>query len=331
MHQETLLSHPRGHRLLGVVVGLLMLLGLAAAPLSARADPGGTVSVLSFNLYQLPWIANTNTADKQLRAGYAAAMIRRENADVVVLQEAFSDQAETMRTSLLTEYPYQTKLLGQSCSSSGWTAVSGNCSNSLVVVNGGVTILSKRPITASYQHVFNASQMWTADYYSNKGVALVRIDTGNGPLWVAGTHLQADTTPSARAAAHAVRMNQLGEIKSLVTARTGSDPVVLAGDLNVENYAGATRLDGAGRNEVQQAQVASGFTVGNPSAYGYTYDGVTNPLVASQGYATYRDTLDYLGVRTGGSASLGPVSMVAFTPGQIASDHYAVRATVTLP
>lgn len=318
-------------RIVGVlVVGLaLMLTGLS---LAARASASTNVSVLSFNLYQLPAIADTNTSGKAQRAGYAEAKIRSENADVVVLQEAFSAQAETMRSNLLDVYPHQTPLLGQSCSASfGWTAVSGNCSNSIFVVNGGVTILSKHPITAKYQHVFNASQRWTADYNANKGVALARIATASGPLWVAGTHLQADTTPSARAEAHNVRMNQLGEIDSLVSARSGSDPVVLAGDLNVEYYAGASRLDGAGRNEIQQAQVRSGFTVGNPSAYGYTYDGVTNPLVAAQGYATYRDTLDYLGVRTGGSATLGPVSMVTFASGAVASDHYIVRGTVTIP
>lgn len=314
----------------GLTVGLMLV--LAGASFAARAQASTNVSVLSFNLYQLPWVADTNTSGKAQRAGYAESAIRSQNADVVVLQEAFSAQAETMRSNLLDAYPHQTPLLGQSCSASfGWTAVSGNCSNSIFVVNGGVTILSKHPITAKYQHVFNASQMWTADYNSNKGVALVRIDTGNGPLWVAGTHLQADTTPSARAEAHNVRMNQLGEIDTLVRARTGDDPVVLAGDLNVEYYAGASRLDGAGRNEIQQAQVRSGLTVGDPSAYGYTYDGVTNPLVAAQGYASYRDTLDYLGVRTGGSATLGPVSMVTFASGSVASDHYIVRGTVTIP
>lgn len=305
---------------------------LASASLATGAHATTDVSVLTFNLYQLPWAADTNTSGKQQRAGYAAALIRSEDADVVVLQEAFSAEAETMRTSLLTEYPHQTPLLGQSCSASaGWTAVSGNCSNSIFVVNGGVTILSKHPITAKYQHVFNASQMWTADYNANKGVALARIDTAGGPLWVAGTHLQADTTASARPQAHKVRMNQLGEIDTLVRARTGSDPVVLAGDLNVEFYAGASRLDGSGRNEIQQAQVRSSFTVGDPSVHGYTYDGVTNPLVAAQGYASYRDTLDYLGVRTGGSATLGPVSMVGFAVGAVASDHYPVRGTVTIP
>lgn len=315
---------------LGVIAGVVGALGSAA--LASGAQASTNVSVLSFNLYQLPWVADTNTSGKTQRAGYAETLIRNEDADVVVLQEAFSAQAETMRSDLLDAYPHQTPLLGQSCSASfGWTAVSGNCSNSIFVVNGGVTILSKHPITAKYQHVFNASQMWTADYNANKGVALVRIDTGDGPLWIAGTHLQADTTPSARAEAHEVRMDQLGEIDALVQARTGDAPVVLAGDLNVEYYAGATRLDGAGRNEIQQAQVHSGFTVGNPSNYGYTYDGVTNPLVAAQGYASYRDTLDYIGVRTGGSATLGPVSMVTFGAGAVASDHYVVRGTVTIP
>lgn len=314
----------------GLAVALMIT--IATASFAARAQASTDVSVLSFNLYQLPFVADTNTSGKALRAGYAESVIRAQSADVVVLQEAFSAQAETMRSNLLDLYPHQTPLLGQSCSASfGWTAVSGNCSNSIFVVNGGVTILSKHPITAKYQHVFNASQMWTADYNSNKGVALVRVDTGDGPLWVAGTHLQADTTPSARAAAHLVRMNQLGEIDTLVNARTGTDPVVLAGDLNVEYYAGASRLDGNGRNELQQGEVRSGFTIGSPSAYGYTYDGVANPLVAAQGYATYRDTLDYIGVRTGGSATLGPVSMVTFAAGAVASDHYIVRGTVTIP
>jgi endonuclease/exonuclease/phosphatase family metal-dependent hydrolase len=308
--------------ILAVVVTALTLL---TAPAQA-AD--AAVSVLSFNLWQLPWIANPNTADKAARAQAAEAVIRAQDTDVVVLEEAFSAQAEDLRGRLVDVYPFQTPLVGQSCSTSpGWTSVNGTCSNSPIVVNGGVTVLSKYPITEKHQLVYRNSYFGTADYLSNKGAALVRIFAHGKALWLAGTHLQADEGPKTLPKAHEIRMAQLGELRDLTAARVpAGDAVAVAGDLNIEYWAGQDRRDALGRSQSSQGEAVLGGTLATTGAGEYTFDAATNPAAAKSVPASYRDSLDYVGSLR--RAEVGPVRLVHYDGGTIPSDHYPVRAEI---
>ncbi|VVJ25252.1 Uncharacterised protein [Amycolatopsis camponoti] len=308
-----------------LLAAVVTAFALVATP--ARAADAA-VSVLSFNLWQLPWIANPNTSDKEARAQAAERVIRAQDTDVVVLEEAFSAQAEGLRDRLVDAYPFRTPLVGQSCSTSpGWTSVSGTCSNSPIVVNGGVTVLSKYPITEKHQLVYRTSYSGTADYLSNKGAALVRIFAHGKALWLAGTHLQADEAPDTLPKAHQVRMAQLGELRDLVAARVpAGDAVAVAGDLNIEYWAGQDRRDAAGRTQAEQGAAALGGPLRTAGAGEYTFDAVTNPDAAKSVPATYRDSLDYVGsVRR---AEVGPVRLVHYDGGTIPSDHYPVRAEI---
>ncbi|UOZ04580.1 sphingomyelin phosphodiesterase [Amycolatopsis sp. WQ 127309] len=300
-------------------------LALLTAP--AQAAPA-SVSVLSFNLWQLPWIANPNTSDKEARAQAAERVIRAKAADVVVLEEAFSSQAEALRDRLVDAYPFQTPLVGQSCSTSpGWTSVSGNCSNSPIVVNGGVTVLSRYPITEKHQLVYRNSYSGTADYLSNKGAALVRIFAHGKALWVAGTHLQADEAPDTLPKAHQIRLAQLGELRDLAAAHVpAADPVAIAGDLNIEYWAGQGRRDTLGRSQSEQGEAVLGGTLRTAGAGEYSFDAVTNPDAAKSVPATYRDSLDYVGSLR--RAEVGPVQLVHYDGGTIPSDHYPVLAEI---
>ncbi|MGW4521932.1 sphingomyelin phosphodiesterase [Amycolatopsis sp. NPDC004378] len=298
---------------------------LTAAPAQASA---ASLSVLSFNLWQLPWIANPDTSDKEARAQAAERVIRAQDTDVVVLEEAFSAQAESLRERLADAYPFRTPLVGQYCSTSpGWTSVSGNCSNSPVVVNGGVTVLSKYPITEQHQLVYRNSYSGTADYLANKGAALVRIFAHGKALWLTGTHLQADEAPDTLPKAHQVRMAQLGELRDLAAARVpAGDAVAVAGDLNIEYRAGQDRRDAAGRTQAEQGAAALSGTLRTTPAGEYTFDAVTNPDAAKSVPATYRDSLDYVGSLR--RAEVGPVRLVHYDGGTIPSDHYPVRAEI---
>ncbi|MFD9889328.1 sphingomyelin phosphodiesterase [Amycolatopsis sp. NPDC059027] len=304
---------------------------LTATP--AHAASTASVSVLSFNLWQLPWIASPNTADKEARAQAAEKVIRANGTDVVVLEEAFSAQAESLRKRLADAWPYQTPLVGQYCSTApGWSTVDGNCSNSPVVVNGGATVLSKWPITESHQLVFRNSYQGTADYYANKGAALVRILAHGRPLWLTGTHLQADEAPDTLPKAHEIRMAQLGEIHGLVAKYApATEPVAIAGDLNIEYWAGQGRKDGLGRAQSQQGEAALDGVLRTAPAGKYTFDAATNPNAAKSVPASYRDSLDYVGALRGGGrplADVGAVSMVSYGDGTLPSDHYPVRTSV---
>ncbi|MBB5857915.1 sphingomyelin phosphodiesterase [Amycolatopsis umgeniensis] len=314
----------------------LALLAIAAAMFAGTAVPAQaavSVKVMAFNIWQLPWIASPNTSDKQARARAAEAVIRANDADVVVLDEAFSAQAEEMRNRLKDVWPHQTPLVGQYCKTSpGWTTVNGNCSNSPIVVNGGVTVLSKAPVTEQHQLVFRNSYSGTADYLSNKGAALARLVVNGKPLWIAGTHMQADEGPETLPKAHGIRMAQLGEIRDLVTKYApAGEPVVIAGDLNIEYWAGQGRKDGSGRTQVQQGEAALDGVLRTTGEGAYTFDAATNPNAAKSVPATYRDSLDYVGaVRAGGRplAAVGPVQLVHYDGGTIPSDHYPVVAKI---
>ncbi|TCP43449.1 endonuclease/exonuclease/phosphatase family metal-dependent hydrolase [Tamaricihabitans halophyticus] len=316
------------------LAALVTLVGaaLAMAPIQAAAAPA--VSVLSLNLWQLPGIAGQNPTDKEARAQAAEQVIRANDAEVVVLQEAFSKQAESLRQRLVDVWPYRTPLVGQYCSTEpGWSTVEGDCSKSPFVVNGGVTVLSKRPITESHQLVFRKSYRGTADYYANKGAALARIDVDGRPLWVTGTHLQADEGSETLPKAHEVRMAQLGELSDLVARHVpAADPVVLGADLNVEYWAGQDRKDEQGRTQIQQAEAAINGVLRTSPEGEYTYDALTNSRAAESVDPDYRDSLDYIGALGGSGrplADVGPVSKVGYDNGAFPSDHYPVRATVT--
>ncbi|MEA5361445.1 sphingomyelin phosphodiesterase [Amycolatopsis sp., V23-08] len=308
-----------------LLAALVAVLTTIAVPAQAAT---ASVSVLSFNLWQLPWIANPNTSDKEARAQAAEKVIRTQSADVVVLEEAFSAQAESLRSRLIDAYPFQTPLVGQSCSTSpGWTSVSGNCSNSPIVVNGGVTVLSRYPITEQHQLVYRNSYSGTADYLANKGAALVRIFAHGKALWLVGTHLQADEAPDTLPKAHQIRMAQLGELRDLAAAHVpAADPVAIAGDLNIEYWAGQGRRDALGRSQSEQGEAVLGGTLRTAGAGEYSFDAVTNPDAAKSVPATYRDSLDYVGSLR--RAEVGPVQLVHYDGGTIPSDHYPVRAEI---
>ncbi|WP_445250166.1 sphingomyelin phosphodiesterase [Microcoleus sp. OTE_8_concoct_300] len=129
-------------------------------------------------------------------------------------------------------YPYYTYHLGKECSGSQWDEYRGNCSKFWSVINGGVVIMSKYPITQKIQLVYNNSAVGSADYLSNKGAAYVKIDKERYTYHIVGTHMQADegkkTYPD-------IREKQLQEIKGLVDSLTipSNEPVIVGGDLNV--------------------------------------------------------------------------------------------------
>ncbi|GAA2993014.1 hypothetical protein GCM10010483_41830 [Actinokineospora diospyrosa] len=76
---------------------LLALTIMIATPLPALATTSVSLSVLAFNIYQLPRVADGDTAAKQRRAGEAEALIRSTDPGVLVLSEAFSAEAESLR------------------------------------------------------------------------------------------------------------------------------------------------------------------------------------------------------------------------------------------
>ncbi|MEG4456884.1 sphingomyelin phosphodiesterase [Microcoleus sp. N9_A1] len=155
-----------------------------------------------------------------------------EQADVIIFTEMFSSYSDNIIYALRPLYRYYTYRLGKECSGSQWDEYKGKCSNSVVVINGGVVIMSKYPITQKIQLVYNNSAFGSPDYFSNKGAAYVKIDKEGYTYHIVGTHMQAD---DGKKTYTDIREKQLQEIKGLVNSLNipSNEPVIVGGDLNV--------------------------------------------------------------------------------------------------
>ncbi|MDH6703922.1 endonuclease/exonuclease/phosphatase family metal-dependent hydrolase [Kitasatospora sp. MAA19] len=327
-----------------------LLFGGTAPTASAGTQAGATtLSVLAFNVdLGTAVVDSTQNEQAARRTPVIEQIVRQHNADVVVLDEQFNNSSTADINSKLADlYPYRTPVVGQTCSGGGWTGVSGNCSSSWFVINGGTMILSKYPITAQYAHVFANSTYGTWDYHADKGAALVRVNKNGSSAWVVGTHLQADESDVSTDTTQSTRLGQLAEIRAWVDGIVGSSaPVLIGGDLNVEYFHGQSRGDYA------NAQSAVGGVLGtpatDPSQPRTTMD---CPVSAWCQYMAdvetfpkdYRDDLDYLGYLNAPGrpvpAAMSTVKIdfdpqAGWTPGGqdtlAPSDHYPVEATFQL-
>ncbi|MER5642573.1 sphingomyelin phosphodiesterase [Kitasatospora sp. NPDC002227] len=327
-----------------------LLLGgtLQTASAQAAATPN-TLSVFAFNVdlgtSVVDWSQNEQASR---RTPIVEQIVRQHSADVVILDELFNNSSTSDINSKLADlYPYRTPLVGGTCSGGGWTGISGNCSSSPFVINGGTMILSKYPIAAQYAHIFSNSTYGTWDYHADKGAALVQVNKGGVKTWVVGTHLQADESDKSTDTTQATRLGQLNEIKDWVNGIVGSSaPVLIGGDLNVEYYGGASRGDYA--NSQAAVNGVLGTPATNPAETRTTMDcSVASWCQYMAGVETfpvdYRDDLDYLGYLNAPGRPV-PVALptvnidfdpqAGWTQGQLdtnaPSDHYPVEATFQL-
>lgn len=268
--------------------------------------------VLTFNVWQLPVVSLVGA--RRRRARLCAALIDRVAPDVVVLNEAFGlSPAVGLVAGLRRRGYFATDQVGRF--GGRWDSVSGRGGTVSRVVGGGIWVLSRFPIGPCHQHVYRACATWTTDALSNKGVAVVGLDTPGGRVWVAATHLQSDSYDIRSR----VRLAQLGELRDLVDRVVPADePVLLAGDLNICYH----RVDGeaAAANRVLRGRIEPDGPI-----HGYTFDRARNPLVRG---AFYRDVLDYVG-RLGGSWHI-TTETLGYSPGDEISDHFPVLAEATL-
>lgn len=275
-----------------------------------------TLTVLTFNILQLQFKGSRRRARLALRA------IQQPDPDVIVLNEAFNGTARRLVSRLRASGYHCTPYLGGF--GGGWTAVSGRRRGLRRLIGGGVYVLSRLPIEAEYQHIYRNIRSRTTEVFSNKGAVLVKLHPHGEPLWVAATHLHADE----RGNCHPERLAQLAEIRALVAATVPSgEPVVLAGDLNVEFY------DADGRPGADQAEAdraVGGRIAPQERIHDFTFDGTLNAL-AHKDSADYRNVLDYVGVlQSRGPAVSITTTTLGFEPGHEASDHFPVLAAVTL-
>lgn len=304
------------------------------------------LSVMAYNIMQLPDVAGDWDDAARLSRTPAAIRDLNETPDVLIVAEAFTDEAYNTLGQLSDLYPFRTPVIGQVCSGGGWDSTSGNCSTSPAVVRGGVFLMSKWPIEVQRQHIFNNSQMWTADYYANKGVVYIRIDKGSFKYHVFGTHMQADEGDFNLS--HQTRMAQLSEMKNWIDGLgiPSSEPVIIAGDFNVEHSKSAHLSEMLSRSNGELSFDGQGIG---------SYSALDNLMAKSNAYyyeysMDYNDTLDYVITRQDHLLPEVPATMEVMrlkAPDSWywdymvnvngsgyhsdLSDHYPVRATFQYP
>ncbi|MFC4943386.1 endonuclease/exonuclease/phosphatase family protein [Pseudonocardia sp. GCM10023141] len=287
-----------------------------------------TVRVLTFNIRQIPLLSVLEHPVR--RARQAAALVLAHRPDVVVLNEAHPLSGTWLLLARLRRAGYRTTpQIGTWSGRRRWTGTSGRWNVLSGFIGGGVSVLSTLPIDELHQHIYHARDLRTQDRLSHKGVALVRLRTADGPLWIAATHLQADED-GTYPATHDVRMAQLAEARAAIAAVVPpAEPVVIAGDLNVEYWDSAAR---PGHDHVAAARSLGGRLLPDGPVHEHTYD-TTVIRLASRECPDTRNVLDYIGsVDENGHRPALHISTATlpFPRGEEPSDHYPVLGTVRL-
>ncbi|GAB3362042.1 MULTISPECIES: sphingomyelin phosphodiesterase [Amycolatopsis] len=290
--------------------------------------------LLTFNVLQLPFISASPRGWR--RAGWAVDAVRAVDPDVIVLNEAFALSAAGRLVSRLKRRGYHASpQIGALRGRRGWDGEVPRVSPVRTLVGGGVRVLSRYPFRWCGQHLYSAVQRKTQDALSAKGVALVELDTPDGRVWLAATHLQADEPPTPVSATRAVRLEQLKELREFV-ARTAPPeaPVLLVGDLNVEYYAADARgVPGdRGQDLDDAADAVGGRLEPDGDMHEHTFDSANNRFVA-RSQPGYRNVLDYVGsINENGLRPVPRITTctVPLRPRRPASDHFPVVANVTL-
>lgn len=224
------------------------------------------VRVLTYNIYQ--------PVDKPIRfAGQNERMQRLENVlkglidthapDVLVLQEVLN------RVSRLSIQPIMQRLGYPYCSDKV---------QARVTLSGGILIYSKWPIvTNSYTRFGDMCR--GSDCMATKGVTYACLDKQGHLIHVLGTHLQAGLTDEA----HSVRREQMTHLKTFVDGLNipASEPVLLAGDLNIDLYTHRTQLE----QVFQRVKAAIPNLV--PGTARFSSDPEVNKLVGSDDIQDY--------------------------------------------
>lgn len=200
--------------------------------------------ILSYNAFLLPGVVSRGQMER-------ARILPRHltGLDVIVFCELFHDEArELLLAALSAEYPHQT----------------GVIETSSPAQDGGVVVVSRWPFAGPVRtHVFTTSLDLSSDSVADKGVVYVAVDAPEGRVHVFATHLQAGSKPlnlaeralvslvvgplanrGERSDPATVRRRQLLQMRDFVERTAAqvpipaSEPVIMAGDFNVDLHAG---------------------------------------------------------------------------------------------
>ncbi|WP_412850754.1 sphingomyelin phosphodiesterase [Chryseobacterium sp. PMSZPI] len=305
---------------------------------AARTGSFPTIKVLTYNTFLLrdTSAAATTQWSQQARAEKLGDAPFLKNYDVLLLQECFDNTAAgKLRQKLLTTFPYQTPIVGQT--KNGWDKTSGDWRDisSGGFENGGVMIASKYPIVRKEQYIFPAGCDFEA--YSLKGFAYAEIVKDGKHIHFISVHTQS-TQPSCKGNEVQIREQQLGKMKSFIDSLNipADEMVIYGGDFNI------IKSSPEYPKMLQILNVNAPIYKGLPS----TWD-TKNNTMASYHYpypANNQEYLDYILVSnnhlvppTWQNVAFDPVSSSLMTYTNLTgdkyywadySDHYPVEGTI---
>ncbi|MFJ1757769.1 sphingomyelin phosphodiesterase [Kitasatospora sp. NPDC088134] len=227
----------RAARTAAVLTAAAALLTTPQAFAQAESAPVtvAPLNVLTYNTFLMSTSLYPNWG-QSYRAQAIAGADFFQGHDVVVLEEAFDNStSDALVAKAAGVYPYHTPVVGRS--TSGWDATSGSYSSS-TPEDGGVVLLSKWPILRKEQYVFKDA--CGSDWWSNKGFVYAQLNVNGQRTHVVGTHLQSTDSGCASGQAADVRAKQLQAMKGFLDAKQipANEPIVLAGDLNIDSHGG---------------------------------------------------------------------------------------------
>jgi sphingomyelin phosphodiesterase 2 len=195
------------------------------------------------------------------------------------------------------------------------------------VAGSGLLVLSRYPFLETAFHRFLLTgrperSPIDLEFFSGKGIGLVRLDTPAGLVDFYDVHPIAQYQPDNIDIYQAHRAAASYEIAQFVNLHSpASHPLILLGDLNMRPEQFAYRA------LLQQAAITDAYSVSNFGEPGYTYS-PANPYASGE---AFEKRLDYVLYRKGGSPALKPLSaQVVFKEKPISSrskgytDHYGV-------
>lgn len=202
----------------------------------------GDISILTYNVKALPWPLAGDRSTSLRRMGDRLALMRKSGRqpDVVVLQEAFLDEAKAI--GRLGGYRYQVLGAGPDGAATGrsqriarhWYL--GETQGKKV--DSGLVVLSDHPIVQARRLAFAGQDCAGFDCLAAKGALMVEVALPSGiRVAIATTHLNSRSASAARPAeadaAYARQADRLGRF--IRDGRRDGIAVILAGDFNRGN------------------------------------------------------------------------------------------------
>lgn len=284
-----------------LVFNLFFLLYL---PLSLFAQE---IKIMSWNIFMVPPFIFKSCQTE--RAHLQAAFIKKNDPDIVVLNEAFMKSTRAILFEKLQHiFPYQTKITKKG----------------FFKTNSGVWILSKYPI--SNQQFMKYKNKKGSDIFSKKGAVYMEVTLPHNKLQIIATHTQ------SLAKYRTAREKQFTQLKTRLADVhfTESIPQFIIGDLNCDFYDTS-----AYQSMLQKLDVLPFHFTGEK----YSWNGKENELAYSF-FDTIQESLDYILLRNAHKEKASVISTTIMNPKQDScfcknkyfniSDHHPIISTIQL-